>query len=338
VADLQVDGKLLDIPLEGFLSAVNAVPSPLTAISDPVLRLAIGYSMPEFAVRHWIKRIGESECGRLCAALNTSAPISIRVNLIRCSVDHCRSALAGEGVGAESGRIAPEALILQKRVSIQALQSFRDGLFEMQDEGSQLIAHLVAPVPGEVIADACAGGGGKSLHMAALMKNEGVIFASDLSSQRLRQAVQRAGRSGVTILKTCETDMGQLAGKCDRVLVDAPCSGSGTFRRNPWMKALVSPQQVAEYSAMQHEILKAKAGLVRTGGRLVYATCSLFAEENEETVERFLDTNRDFRLLNAGEVLAARGIHLDGRSDFLTVAPHREGTDGFFAAAMERTG
>ncbi len=336
VQDLREYGKQPALNTEEFLAAVTSVASPLSGIEDPVARLAIAYSMPDFAITEWIARYGAEECRELCAALNTPAPPAVRANLICGSVSACRSALAAEGVPTVEGRISPEALILPKRLTLQSLKSFRDGLFEMQDEGSQLISHLVSPLPGETVLDACAGGGGKSLHMAALMENRGTIFASDIDHRRLRQAVLRAGRARVKIMKPLETGSVRPPGGCDRVLVDAPCSGSGTWRRNPWAKRLTTSQMVADYSARQRTILQDSSTSVRDGGRLVYATCSLFTGENENIVEWFLERNPDFRLINATESLRLRGIDTIGSGAFLSLAPHRNGTDGFFAAAMER--
>ena len=337
VQDLREYGKQPALNKKEFLAAVTSVSSPLSAIEDPATRLAIAYSMPDFAVSEWIERYGTEECGELCAALNNPAPSAIRANLLCGPVSACRSALAAEGISTVEGRISPEALILPKRLSLQSLRSFRDGLFEMQDEGSQLISHLVSPLPGETVLDACAGGGGKSLHMAALMENRGTILASDIDPRRLRQAGLRAGRARVKIIKPLEAGPVKTPGGCDRVLVDAPCSGSGTWRRNPWAKRLTTSQLVADYSARQRTILQDHSNSVRDGGRLIYATCSLFTGENEDIVEWFLERNPDFRLVNATEILRLRGIDTTGIGEFLSLAPHRHGTDGFFAAVMERS-
>jgi 16S rRNA (cytosine967-C5)-methyltransferase len=338
VAEIREGGRELhDLTVEAFLTRVSSIDPPLSVIRDPITRLAVTYSIPEFAVSRWLSIFGEGECTAFCAALNTPSLPSLRVNLLRASVATCRSALAAEGVDADPGRISPEGLILRKRVNAKSLAPFREGLFELQDEGSQLISHLVSPLPGETIADVCAGGGGKSLHMAALMNDKGQIYAADINAGRLKKSAERTVRAGVTIIKALETGLAGLSGSCDRVLVDAPCSGSGTWRRNPWLKRLSTPDSVAEYAANQRTILRDASALVQPGGRLVYATCSLFADENERVVENFLDGNNSFRLLNASEILHAQGIAGTVGDMFLRLSPHHHGTDGFFAAAMERS-
>jgi len=336
IAELWTKG-LPDLNLGEFLSNLQRLDSPAESIPDVVQRVAVVYSLPDFVVSEWLERLGEADGERLCSSMNSPAPLTIRVNRLKGSVETSRQALASEGVQVDECRISPDGLVLEKRVNTNSLHSFQDGLVEMQDEGSQLISFLVSPVPGETVVDLCAGGGGKSLHMAALMENEGTIFGFDIDARRLNAAAERAEKAGIGIFRPAPLEFRQeLTRKADRVLVDAPCSGSGTFRRNPWVKLSLTTDQVARYCEIQQEVLEHGSALVRPGGRLAYATCSLLAKENEEIVSWFLARNPEFRLLDGPEILRMQGISVDVEPPFVILYPHRHSTDGFFAAAMER--
>ncbi len=321
-----------------LLEAMDRVSIP-PAGAGPVQRLSLSHSIPESVVREWIVRYGEEEAESLCAASNGPAPITIRVNALRCTVGECQVLLQKEGLSSERTRLSPVGLTLEKRVNIQALRAFREGAFEMQDEGSQLLSLLIEPVPGARVVDACAGAGGKTLHIAALMQNKGSILAIDSEKRRLNALCERCVRAGVTIVQTCEAG-DQLTprskGEADAVLIDAPCTGVGTFRRNPGAKMGFAGQSLPEAVRRQHSILEEYSRLLRPGGRLVYATCSLLMEENEDVVGRFLRAHSEFHPVSASEILARQGIVLPSQSPFLTLLPHRTGTDGFFAAVLQR--
>lgn len=226
--------------------------------------------------------------------------------------------------------------------SLNRWAQFEHGGLEVQDEGSQLLALLVGPKRGEMIIDFCAGAGGKTLLLGALMRSTGRLYAFDVSAGRLARAKPRFARSGlsnvVPVVIEGENDarVKRLAGKAQRVLVDAPCSGIGTLRRNPDLKWRQSPESLAELTALQHRILKSAARCVAPGGRLVYATCSLLAEENTQQAERFLAEHPDFERLDAAALLAQRvpALVLDG--PYMQLRPDVHGTDGFFAAVFER--
>jgi 16S rRNA (cytosine967-C5)-methyltransferase len=217
---------------------------------------------------------------------------------------------------------------------------FTAGVIEVQDEGSQLLGFLLAPKRHERVADFCAGAGGKTLLLGALMHSQGRLYAFDVSARRLAQLKPRLARSGLSnvypqvIEDEGDVRLKRLTGKFDRVLVDAPCTGLGTLRRNPDLKWRQTPQSVAELTAKQARILEAAARLLKPGGRLVYATCSILKEENENIVAAFLERHRDFRLRPAGELLAKSHIPLE-MGDFLRLSPVSHGTDAFFAAALE---
>ena len=218
---------------------------------------------------------------------------------------------------------------------------FEAGKFEVQDEGSQLLGFLVAPKRNEMVVDFCAGAGGKTLMLGAMMNSQGRLYAFDVSEKRLANLKPRLKRSGLSNLQpqliAHENDqkVKRLAGKIDRVLVDSPCSGLGTLRRNPDLKFRQSPQSLAELTQKQTNILASASRLLKKGGRLVYATCSLLREENQSIVEDFLAAHAEFKLIPAGEVLTQQKIPLD-MGDYLQLLPQKHGTDGFFAAVMER--
>jgi 16S rRNA (cytosine967-C5)-methyltransferase len=269
------------------------------------------------------------------------APLDLRVNLARIARDAALEALHKDGIEGEATRFSPAGIRLKGKPAINRHALFRDGLVEVQDEGSQLLAWLLAPRRGEMIADYCAGAGGKTLALAMLMRGSGRIYAMDVSAKRLAALSPRAARAGITnvhpIVLSGERDprAKRLAGKMDRVLVDAPCSGFGTLRRNPDLKWRHAQAAVAELAAKQARILEAAAGLVKPGGRLVYATCSILREENEAIAAHFASRHPELRLLPSRDLLAAQRIDLD-TGEYLRLWPDLHGMDGFFAAAFER--
>jgi len=229
-----------------------------------------------------------------------------------------------------------------KKPALQNLPLFKEGAIEVQDEGSQLLAQIVGAKRGEMVADFCAGAGGKTLALGAAMRNTGRLYAFDVSEKRLSKLKPRLARSGlsnvhpVVIAHENDAKVKRLVAKMDRVLIDAPCSGLGTLRRNPDMKWRQTPETVAELNVKQASILASAARLVKPGGRLVYATCSLLDEENEVIATQFLNAHADFRLVPMKDVLAEQKIPLD-MQDYLKMGPHSHQTDGFFAAVFERT-
>ncbi|HEX5802599.1 MAG TPA: RsmB/NOP family class I SAM-dependent RNA methyltransferase [Azospira sp.] len=277
----------------------------------------------------------------LATALNRSAPLDLRVNPLKTTREAVLSRLAADGIAAEACAWSPLGVRLVEKPALARHPLFLSGEIEVQDEGSQLLGFLVAPKRGEMVADFCAGAGGKTLLLGALMRSSGRLYAFDVAEKRLANLKPRLARSGlsnvhpVRIESENDQKVKRLAGKLDRVLVDAPCSGLGTLRRNPDLKWRQTPQSVAELVAKQTAILAAAARLVKPGGRLVYATCSLLAEENDEVVGAFLAANPAFVALPAADILSRQGIAFaDGEA--LRLLPHVHGSDGFFALAMER--
>ena len=339
VADLwRMAGATGDLSV--LVEAIRTSKVPESILGDPVARMSLEYSLAPEIVREWVERFGGVVAEELCKASNTPAPTTIRVNSLRCTREECQAALAREGVSSVPTRFSPAGLILEKRVNAGALESYRGGMFEMQDEGSQIISMLANPAPGSVVVDACAGAGGKSLHMAALMQGQGTIHALDSDAARLRSLRARALRSGADIIRDSvagvETDPA-LDGAADVLLVDAPCSGVGTYRRNPGAKSGFSEKSSASLSELQTALLERYCRVVKPGGRLVYATCTLLRRENEDVVERFLEKHAGFHLIPAPDIVGSLGIPQKS-SPYMLLLPHETGTDGFFAAVLERSG
>ncbi len=286
----------------------------------------------------------------LLAALIEPAPLDLRVNTLKASRDQVLAELRSATdqhapLRAEPTPYSPDGIRLFDKPALTRWPLYRNGLVEVQDEGSQLVARLLAPKRGAMVVDFCAGAGGKTLALGSLMKSTGRIYAFDIHARRLAGLGPRLKRSGLSnvhpaaIASENDVRVKRLAGKIDRVLVDAPCSGSGTLRRNPDLKWRFDENELARVSAVQANVLRAAARLVKPGGRLVYATCSLLATENQELVEGFLVEQPQFAVVPAAEVLQAQGIALDHAERFapwFVMLPHLHATDGFFAAVLER--
>jgi len=311
-------------------------------IDPATLPRAVRASMPD-----WLdERLGGlDDPDALMAALNRPAALDLRVNPMKAERDAALAALR-DGPAArfdpQPTPYSPWGIRLAGRPAVNRWPQFENGSLEVQDEGSQLLALLVAPRRGEMIIDFCAGAGGKTLLLGALMRSTGRLYAFDVSAARLARAKPRFARSGlsnvVPVVIDSENDVRvkRLAGKAQRVLVDAPCSGIGTLRRNPDLKWRQHPQALAELCALQARILHGAARCVAPGGRLVYATCSLLAEENEAQAEQFLATHPEFERVDAAALVAARCPDLRLEGPYMQLRPDVHGTDGFFAAVFER--
>ena len=314
----------------------NQPPSP----SAGVAALSLRYSFPEWMLQEWLEQFGEDETVHLCEALNVPAPLTLRVNTLKTTIDDCREALAKENIETERTKFSGVGLTVRKRINVFQLDVFRKGFFEVQDEGSQLLSMLVDPKPTSKVVDACAGGGGKALALAALMKNRGAIFALDTNSFRLEGLRKRIRRSGVDTIRVCKVEEGQLppglADTADNVLVDAPCSGLGTIRRNPGMKWTVTPASVTELNIKQLNILNHYAQCVKTNGRLIYSTCTMMKSENEGVVEKFLGNHPEFEIMEPSAILRRYQLDTLSQEKYFRLKPHVHGTDGFFAAVMRR--
>ena len=274
-------------------------------------------------------------------AFQESAPLDLRVNVLKSSREAVLQRLAADGFQPKATPLSPVGIRLAGNPAINRHALFIAGEFEVQDEGSQLLAWLVEPRRGEMVVDFCAGAGGKTLALGMLMRSTGRLYAFDVSARRLENLKPRLARSGLSNVHPQRIEgerdprVQRLAGKIDRVLVDSPCSGLGTLRRNPDLKWRQTPSAVEELKAKQAAILAGAAVLVKTGGRLVYATCSILAAENQGIVEGFLRSHPQFVLRPAGDILRDQKIAIDC-GDTLELWPATHGTDGFFAAVLER--
>lgn len=323
----------------------------LDSIGDDQQRVAALNSFPGFVVAELAPRLDQSEIAALLGGLNEPAPLSLRVNTYKAPVDEAVAALEREGFVVRRGRLAPEALVVERTRDLFASEAFQSGVVEVQDEGSQVVSLLVDPRPGRRVLDLCAGSGGKTLHLGALMRGRGEVFAYDTDVRRLSNIDRRLRRSGLQNVRVLRTDERFEAlrsteyGSFDAVLVDAPCSGLGSVRRAPDIKRRTTRELVDAMVRKQRAVLETAAGFVRVGGRLVYATCSILPRENEGVVGNFVARHPAFDLVPVERVAAdaARYRGADaleaaalGR-EMLTLTPHEHGTDGFFVAVLERT-
>ena len=310
------------------------------SMSDADFPPAVRCDLPDWLYNALEAQLGAEEVIKLAQGLNQPAPLDLRVNTVKTNRDAVIAQFAAEDVVAIPGPLSPTAVRLRGKPALAKHPLFLSGAFEVQDEGSQLLGYLVDPKRGEMVVDFCAGAGGKTLLLGALMKNTGRLYAYDVSDKRLARLKPRLARSGLSNVHPArieherDTKIKRLAGKVDRVLVDAPCSGLGTLRRNPDLKWRQSEASVAELTLKQAAILDSAAKMVRPGGRVVYATCSLLTAENDAIIEAFLASHPDFTLTPASEVLARHGIEMTG--DTLRLLPHLHNTDGFFAAVLDK--
>jgi len=313
----------------------------IKAARNDDLPFEVQAELPQWLVERLRATHTDADILALGRAMQATAPLDLRVNTLRASRDEVLAALAADGIAAAPTPYSPVGIRLEHKPALERHPLFLQGKVEVQDEGSQLLAFVTQPHRRDLVVDFCAGAGGKTLALGALMRSQGRIYAFDVSEKRLARFAPRLRRSGLSNVHTqrlaSENDarIKRLAGKIDRVLVDAPCTGLGTLRRNPDLKWRQSPQTLAELPLRQEAILASAARLPKPGARLVYATCSFLREENEDIVERFLERNPQFVLGDCAAILAAQHIALDtGR--YLVLSPQTHGTDGFFAAVLER--
>jgi 16S rRNA (cytosine967-C5)-methyltransferase len=327
--------------LGGLSDDENAFLERIKEIDRSLLPARQRANLPDWLYDKFVAQYGEEETLQLAAVLNTPAPLDLRVNTLKTDREKVIAELATAPIAAEPTPYAPTGLRVLKKPALQNLPLFKEGAIEVQDEGSQVLAQLLGARRGEMVVDFCAGAGGKTLAIGAIMRSTGRLYAFDVSEKRLTKLKPRLARSGlsnvhpVVIAHERDAKVKRLAGKIDRVLVDAPCSGMGTLRRNPDVKWRQQPGDIAELTEKQISILDGASRLVKFGGRLVYATCSLLDEENDGIVAQFLASHPDFELVPMNKVLSEQRIPLE-MGDTLKMLPHKHGTDGFFAAVFER--
>lgn len=328
--------------------AVASINEQIAQIRQPVERIAARHSLPEFLAKVLVEDLGAEQAEALAAALNERAPMSLRANTLKGSREELSEALLREGIDTTLGQYGRNTLHVETRTNLFSLDAFQAGLFEAQDEGSQLIAELVAPPPKSIVVDYCAGAGGKSLAIAAELGNRGRVLASDVHKRKLKELRKRAKRAGAGNIQVVELNaedgaalpkpFESVLGKASRVLVDAPCTGIGALRRNPEARWRLSEEDLARLPKIQLQIAQRAMELVAPGGRLIYATCTLLKRENQDVVSALMAGRDDLEIISPREVWGAeRGDSLvDESGQFLQTSPHTHGTDGFFAAVLRR--
>ena len=330
---------------------VAGIDAELARERDPARRIARAHSLPDWLAKVLVAERGADEAAQLAAALGQRAPMTVRANPLGGGgggADELVAELAAAGLAAHRGQLASAAVIVDTRTNLFALDAFRRGRFEAQDEGSQLVAELVAPPPRSRAVDYCAGAGGKTLALAALLGNRGRVLACDVDARKLGELRRRARRAGATNIQTVELagepssalppPLARIEGGSERVLVDAPCSGIGALRRNPEARWRLVPDDLERLPALQLAIARRALDLVAPGGRLVYATCTALRAENQAVVEKLLSERSGLELVPIKDVWgSARAAPIaDSSGAFLELLPHRHGCDGFFAAVLRR--
>jgi 16S rRNA (cytosine967-C5)-methyltransferase len=310
---------------------------------DASLTDAERLDIPDWLCERLAAQRSAQDMTALMHALNSPAPLDVRVNTLKDDRDKVLAKLTEKGIEASACVYSPVGIRLRHKQSLNTSPLFTYGVIEVQDEGSQLLSLLLAPRRGEMVVDFCAGAGGKTLHIGAMMRSTGRLYAFDVSEKRLANLKPRMARAELSnvypIVISSENDqrVRRLAGKIDRVLVDAPCSGLGTLRRNPDLKWRQTTTAVDELVVKQAAILASASRMLKPGGRLVYATCSILREENEDIVNAFLATHPEFALVPAQQALTEARVEMACDTDMLNIAPHIHGCDGFFAAVLERS-
>lgn len=329
--------KLVNAILRNTLRGMADVQFPGLE-ADPAAHIAVVLSHPRWLVEHWIGRFGIKETLELCRADNEIPPLALRVNSFRATRQEMLERLARAGHDVRPTVYCPEGIILAKPpASLRQMPEIAGGLLYVQDEASQLVSRLLAPRRGERVLDLCAGAGGKTTHVAALMENDGDLVAADIQPGKLSALESTAKRMGLQVRTASfdATDATSMAtqGSFDRVLVDAPCSGLGTLRRNPEIRWHLTAVKLGEFPPLQRRILENAAACVKGGGILLYSTCSVMPEENDGVVEAFLERHPDFAPARPEADFPAEVLDPKG---FLRTFPHRHGTDGFFGALLVR--
>ena len=348
-----LERRLAILAWQGSASFLRAALQPheltwLTAIEDidhATLPEKLRHNLPDWLAAPLKESLGD-EFWPLVEAMSEAAALDLRVNLLKAKREDVQRTLTEGGFTVAPTPYSPWGLRLQGKPALHKQDVFTQGLVEVQDEGSQLLALLTDAKRGEMVVDFCAGAGGKTLALGASMRNTGRLYAFDVSGHRLDALKPRLARSGLSnvhpaqIAHERDDRIKRLAGKIDRVLIDAPCSGLGTLRRNPDLKWRQSPKAVAELQAKQTAILASAARLLKPGGRLVYATCSLLAAENEDVAEAFTAAHAaEFEVLPAQQALEAARVEPAAplvAGPYLRLWPHRHQTDGFFAAVWQK--
>lgn len=324
--------------LRGYLRKKNEIKYPDE--SNIVKYISVMYSHPEYLVEKWINEFGIEVTKDLCEANNDVASTSARVNTLKTSKEQLIEKLKSEGIEVRNGLYFNDAIILDNPHNISNLSSFKEGLFQIQDESSMLVGAICDPKSGQIVADVCAAPGGKSTHIAQLMNNEGIVYSRDIHEHKIKLIADNAKRLGINIMKVGLKDASEvdndLLEKCDRVVVDAPCSGLGIIRRKPDIRWNRQIEDIDCLVKLQKNILETCSKYVKKGGYLIYSTCTINDEENIDVVNHFLDDHNNFMLTDISDSVPD-GLKKDSCKDgYIQVYPNIDGIDGFFVAKIIR--
>jgi 16S rRNA (cytosine967-C5)-methyltransferase len=333
-------GGFVNAILRSAIRQKETIPYP-DERQDPALHVAITQSHPVWLVQRWIKELGVEETVKICVANNRIPALTLRTNTLKIRREDLIEKLTEKGFISAATPFSDDGVLLKKGLPVSELPFLKEGLFVIQDEASQLITHILDPKPGEKVLDACAAPGGKTTHIAQKMENLGEIYAFDLRQEKLKQIEEGCKRQGIKIVRAAIGDAvnnlavpGEI--KFDRVLADVPCSGFGTLRRNPDLKWRREKEDLKRLSQLQRSILNNLSGYVSEGGVLVYSTCTVFHEENEDVVEGFLSEHRAFKLDSLVKVLPEK-CHVFIKRGYFKTFPPADELDGFFAARLRKT-
>lgn len=342
ITPAEADARLRDTTARIDWAKVADLDATIALDPDPVRRFGVGHSIPDWLAERFLAEF-DADADAVMAGLNQPPPLTVRTNTLRTDRAALQTALATLGLRTMPTRFAPHGLVLDGEVNLFATQPFQDGWFEQQDEASQLCAHLVAPPPGGTVLDACAGSGGKTLALAAALQNRGAILATDIHARKLAELVarrRRAGTDNVRSLAVAEDawpeEVEAFARRADRILLDVPCDGVGAWRRRPDARWHLDPTHVEGVAARQRALLARTVACLKPGARLVYATCTIFRNANEEVVEGALAADAELELVPLAEILGGAAAAPVARGPYLATLPHTHGTDGFFAAVLRR--
>lgn len=330
---------LVNAILRNIIRNADKIPYP-DIKKNPAKYIAVRYSHPEWMVQRWVDRYGIEQTINICSANNLPPPIFLRTNTLKTTRQQLMESLEKDGVSALPSENLPESIkITDLNSSLETLSSYIQGLFQVQDESSMLVTHILDPKPDETIIDACSAPGGKSTHIAELMENKGKVMSFDIDSKRLDMLGDSSQRLGINIVEAIESDARNIDDfiktGVDRILVDAPCTGLGVLRRRVEARWRRTPEQIQEFSKLQSEILDSICQYIKPDGILVYCTCTIEPEENEQVIEKFLDTHKEFQLQNISLFLP-KSVDFTSEEGYLRIYPHLHNMDGFFAARMKR--
>lgn len=323
-------------PSTAGFQAVLAEPATV-ATTLVATTLGIQHSFPDWIVQVWLDQLGVEETAQLCEWMNQAPHIDLRVNPLRATIDQVESAMQAAGIAVDRLPHLPQALRLRESHAVQPLPGFEEGWWMVQDGSAQLVSYLVDPQPEQVVADACAAPGGKALHLAELMHDRGTVWACDRAASRLKklqQNIERLGLRAVRLHIGDSREFKELVGQCDRVLLDAPCSGLGTLHRHADARWRQTPDSVRELTVLQQELLEQTSQWVKPGGFLVYATCTLHPAENEDRIRHFIAQHPDWTIVPPA--LNSPASAFATPEGWVKVWSHRHQMDGFFVARLKK--